>query len=190
MRKRMSRRKALLAALAVCGGIAVSTAPLSSAAPTVPPQCGPHQLITQYEGNYYVWVQNPGGNPCWLSVEIPGNIQQLPKLPPPPAAPTGAPAVAAYPPQPCPTHVILTQSNGNYYLWLPNPTRTSCWISVEIPGNIVKPPAPVAASYPPPCPVQPLVYESNGHDYLSVPDPTGKSCRLVIELPVTVPPTR
>ena len=50
----MSRRKALLAALALCGGLAVSTAPLSSAAPNVPPQCGPHPVLTQYEGNYYV----------------------------------------------------------------------------------------------------------------------------------------
>lgn len=183
----MSRRKALLAALALCGAAAVSTAPLSSAAQTVPPQCGPHQVLTQYEGNYYVWVPNPGGDPCWLSVEIPGNIQKLP----PPAAPTMKPAVAVYPPQPCPTHVLITQYEGNYYIWLPNPTGTSCWISVEIPtGFAVNPPAPAATAFPPPCPVQPLVYESDGHDYLSVPDPTGKTCRIVIELPVTVPPTR
>src|SRR5579885_1803253 len=79
----MTRRKAFLAALALCGGLAASAAPLSSAAPTVPPQCGPHPVLTQYEGNYYVWVANPGGNPCWLSVEIPGNIQKLPPVPAP-----------------------------------------------------------------------------------------------------------
>ena len=66
----MSRRAAFLVTLALCGGAAAATAPMSSAAPTMPPQ-------------------------------------------------------------PCPTHVLLTQSNGNYYLWLPNPTGTSCWISVE-----------------------------------------------------------
>ncbi|MBV9097364.1 MAG: hypothetical protein JO079_04825 [Frankiaceae bacterium] len=186
----MTRRKAFLAALALCGGLAASAAPLSSAAPTVPPQCGPHPVLTQYEGNYYVWVQNPGGNPCWLSVEIPGNIQQPPHLPPPPTVKPAAGA-AVYPPEPCPTHVLVTQSNGDYTLWLPNPTRTSCWIAVTIPTGsiVVNPPAP-AVGFPPPCPVQPLVYESNGHDYLSLPDPTGKSCRIVIELPVTVPPTR
>lgn len=74
----MTRRKAVLATLALCGAAAATTAPLASAVP--------------------------------------------------------------YPPQPCPTHVLLTQSGGNYYLWLPNPTGETCWISVEIPGNIQKPP--------------------------------------------------
>ena len=122
----MKRRKSLLAALALCGGVAVSMAPASSAAP--------------------------------------------------------------YPPQPCPTHVLLTQSNGNYYLWLPNPTGTSCWISVEIPGSIKKP----AAGEPPidGCPAEPLAYESNGHDYVWTPDPSGQqTCGHYTELPVTVPPT-
>lgn len=77
----MTRRKAILATLALCGAAAAGTAPLAAATP--------------------------------------------------------------YPPQPCPTHVILTQSDGNYYLWLPNPTGQTCWISVEIPGNIQKPPPPV-----------------------------------------------
>ena len=44
------------------------------------------------------------------------------------------------PPQPCGTHVLLTQSDGNYYLWLRDPTGQTCWTSVEIPGNIQKPP--------------------------------------------------
>ncbi|MDQ1685076.1 MAG: hypothetical protein QOC82_1813 [Frankiaceae bacterium] len=74
----MTRRTTFLAALAICAGAAAATAPLASAAP--------------------------------------------------------------YPPQPCTTHVLLTQSNGNYYLWLPNPTGQTCWISVEVPGNIVVPP--------------------------------------------------
>lgn len=92
-----------------------------------------------------------------------------------------------YPPQPCGTHVLITQSDGNYYLWVPNPTGTSCWISVEIPGNIQKPAAAAANG----CPTQSPVYEANGHDYVIVPlNLDGNSpCGTTIELPVTVPPT-
>jgi len=180
---RMTRRKAFLATLAICGGIAASAAPISSAAPATPVQCPPHPLVTQSEGNFYLWIPNPSHDPsCWTTVEIPGNIQQ----PPPPGVASAA-AATPYPPQPCPTHVLLTQSDGNYYLWLPDPTRTTCWISVEIPGNIATPP-PVGANG---CPTQSPVYEANGHDYVIVPlNLDGNSpCGTPVELPVTVPPT-
>jgi hypothetical protein len=123
----MTRRAAFLATLALCGGAAAATAPLSAAAP--------------------------------------------------------------YPPQPCPTHLLLTQSEGNYYLWLPNPTGTSCWISVEIPGNIKRPAAAAIGANG--CPTQSPVYEANGHDYVIVPlNLDGNSpCGTPVELPVTVPPT-
>ena len=194
----MSRRKAFLAALALCGGVAVSVTPLASAAPTSPVQCPPHPLVTSYEGNYYVWLPNPAraqdsSASCWISVEVPGTIQK----PPPVAA-------AAIPPlyQPCPTHVLLTQYEGTYYVWLPNPTGTSCWITVAIPvGTTIQPPPvgaaganqpPVTIPVPGPngCPTEPIAYESNGHDYVATPDPSGQqTCGHYTELPVTVPPT-
>lgn len=190
----MSRRKAFLAALALCGGVAVSLTPLASAAPTSPVQCPPHQLVTQYEGNFYVWLPNPArtqDSSCWISVEVPGDIQE----PPPPAA-------AAIPPlyQPCPTHVLLTQYEGTYYLWLPNPTaKPSCFIVVAIPVSTVISPPPAGAVQPPitipapgpnGCPTEPIAYESNGHDYVETPDPSGQqTCGHYTELPVTVPPT-
>ena len=182
----MSRRKAFLAALALCGGVAVSVTPLASAAPTTPVQCPPHPLLTTSDGNFYVWLPNPSHEPsCWISVEIPGNIQQ----PPPP------PVGAAIPPlyQPCPTHVLVTQSEGNYTLWLPNPTGNPCFIEVTIPaGSLVQPIQPPSYPVPGPngCPTEPIAYESNGHDYVETPDPSGQqTCGHYTELPVTVPPT-
>jgi hypothetical protein len=181
----MGRRKAFLAALALCGGVAVSMTPLASAAPATPVQCPPHQLVTQSDGNFYVWLPNPDpSTSCWISVEVPGNIQK----PPPPAA-TQSPSMV-YPPQPCPTHVLITQSDGNYYVWLPNPTGQTCWISIEIPvGTTVQYEAtPVPG--PNGCTTQPIAYESDGHDYVMAPDPNSSDpCRTYMELPVTVPPT-
>jgi hypothetical protein len=174
------RRRAILATLALCGAAFATTAPLSSEAPTMPVQCPPHPLLTQYEGNFYVWLPNPSGDPCWISIEVPGSIKK-----PASSSPT------VYPPQPCPTHVILTQYDGNYYVWLPNPTGQTCWISIEVPVSISRSAVGAATPNPPidGCPTEPIAYESNGHDYVWEPDPNGTDCRQYMELPVTVPPT-
>jgi hypothetical protein len=107
------------------------------------------------------------------------------------AAATASSAAPSYPP-PCPTQPLVWQSNGNYYVSVPNPTGSSCRIVVEVPGSIKRPAASqrnASLVAPNGCPTESPVYESNGHDYARVPDPSGKSCWVIVELPVTVPPT-
>lgn len=123
----MSRRKALLAALALCGGLAVSTAPLSSATPSIPPPpqpCGTHVLVTQSDGNYYLWLPNPTGQTCWISVEVPGNIQK--------------PGTAASPPiDGCPAEPLAYESNGHDYVLTPDPSgQQTCGHYTELPVTV------------------------------------------------------
>lgn len=127
----MSRRKAFLAALALCGGAAASAAPLATAAPATPIQCPPHQLVTQSDGNFYVWLPNPSHEPsCWTTVEIPGNIQK------PGGAPAGViPAPTSFPP-PCPVQPLVYESNGHDYVSVPDPTGKSCRIVIELPVTV------------------------------------------------------
>jgi hypothetical protein len=115
----MTRRAAFLATLALCGGAAAATAPLASAVPYPPQPCPTHVLITQSEGNYYLWLPNPTGTSCWISVEIPGNIKR-------PA--TGANG--------CPTEPILYESNGHDYVSVPDPSGKSCRLVVELPVTV------------------------------------------------------
>jgi hypothetical protein len=97
---------------------------------------------------------------------------------------------AAYPP-PCPTQPFVWQSDGNYYVSIPDATGQRCRDVVEVPLTIKKP-ATDAGAIPAPrpnaCPPQLPVYQANGHDYVLLPDPSGKTCGTPYELPVTVPP--
>lgn len=121
----MSRRKAFLAALALCGGVAVSAAPLSTAASIPPPPqpCGTHLLLTQYEGNYYLWLPNPTGDPCWITVEIPGSIQK--------------PGSAEPPIDGCPAEPLAYENDGHDYVLTPDPSgQQTCGHYTELPVTV------------------------------------------------------
>ena len=109
---------------------------------------------------------------------------------------SAAPSAPTYPP-PCPTQPLVWQSNGTYYVSIPDPSGKSCRITVALNTNIHKPGTGESRTegakglgYPPPCPVQPLAWTApDGNIVVSLPDPTGQRCRDNIELPIGLPPT-
>ena len=125
----MRRRSAILASLTLFGGAAISAAAVSSASPTFPPPCPTQPLVWQSDGNIYVSVPDPTGQSCRITFEVNGNIQK-------PGTRGAIPTPTLPPPNACPPHQLVYESDGHDYIAAPDPSGKSCYTPVELPITV------------------------------------------------------
>jgi hypothetical protein len=120
----VSRRGAILTALALFAGAAGTAATMASATPSYPPEpCPPQPLIWQQDGNFYVSIPTPQGPNCRTVVEVPGNIKK----------PAAGSAQALPPIRGCPPGPIFYEYQGHDYVTVPDPTGQQCRMTIELP---------------------------------------------------------